>query len=91
MDIVYLNLFFNEKVDRLEDLYEGRIEKEKIVFVGDGINDVLVLVCVDVGIVMGGLGLDVVIEVVDVVFMIDEFSKIFKVIEIVNKINKIVW
>lgn len=65
--------------------------KEKIVFVGDGINDILVLVCVDVGIVMGGLGLDVVIEVVDIVIMIDEFLKIVIVVKIVKCIRSIVW
>ncbi|WP_447513582.1 heavy metal translocating P-type ATPase, partial [Clostridioides difficile] len=43
LDTVYSNLLPNEKVDRLEDLYEGRTEKEKIAFVGDGINDAPVL------------------------------------------------
>lgn len=65
--------------------------KEKIVFVGDGINDMLVLVRVDVGIVMGGFGFDVVIEVVDIVIMIDELLKIIMVIRIVKRIRRIVW
>lgn len=60
--------------------------KVKLVFVGDGINDVFVIVWVDVGIVMGGLGFDVVIEIVDVVLMIDVFLKVVEVIYVVCKI-----
>ncbi|VIG03414.1 K/Mg/Cd/Cu/Zn/Na/Ca/Na/H-transporting P-type ATPase [Clostridioides difficile] len=91
LDTVYSNLLPNEKVDRLEDLYEGRSEKEKIAFVGDGINDAPVLARADVGIAMGGLGSDAAIEAADVVLMTDEPSKISKAIEIANKTNKIVW
>ncbi|EJX2683024.1 cadmium-translocating P-type ATPase [Clostridioides difficile] len=91
LDTVYSNLLPNEKVDRLEDLYEGRTEKEKIAFVGDGINDAPVLARADVGIAMGGLGSDAAIEAADVVLMTDEPSKISKAIEIANKTNKIVW
>ena len=85
LDTVYSNLLPNEKVDRLEDLYEGRTEKEKIAFVGDGINDAPVLARADVGIAMGGLGSDAAIEAADVVLMTDEPSKISKAIEIANK------
>lgn len=60
-------------------------------FVGDGINDILVLVRVDIGIVMGGFGVDVVIDVVDVVIMNDEFFKIGIVVFVVKRIRKIVW
>ncbi|HID1129696.1 TPA: heavy metal translocating P-type ATPase [Clostridioides difficile] len=91
LDTVYSNLLPNEKVDRLEDLYEGRTEKEKIAFVGDGINDAPVLARADVGIAMGGLGSDAAIEAADVVLMTDEPNKISKAIEIANKTNKIVW
>lgn len=91
LDTVYSNLLPNEKVDRLESLYEGRTEKEKIAFVGDGINDAPVLARADVGIAMGGLGSDAAIEAADVVLMTDEPSKISKAIEIANKTNKIVW
>ena len=87
MDTVYSNLLPNEKVDRLEDLYEGRTEKEKIAFVGDGINDAPVLARADVGIAMGGLGSDAAIEAADVVLMTDEPNKISKAIEIANKTN----
>lgn len=91
LDEVYLELFLIDKVDILERFENEEVDKGKLVFVGDGINDVFVLVRVDIGIVMGGLGLDVVIEVVDIVLMIDEFFKIVKVIDILSFIKKIVW
>ncbi|RDY22578.1 cadmium-translocating P-type ATPase [Romboutsia maritimum] len=90
IDKVYANLLPNEKVNKLEELYEGRTEKEKVIFVGDGINDAPVLARADVGIAMGGLGSDAAIEAADVVLMTDEPSKIAKSIEIATKTNKIV-
>ncbi|RDY25819.1 cadmium-translocating P-type ATPase [Romboutsia weinsteinii] len=91
IDKVYANLLPNEKVDKLEEIYKGRTEKEKVIFVGDGINDAPVLARADVGIAMGGLGSDAAIEAADVVLMTDEPSKISKAIEIASKTNKIVW
>lgn len=91
VDKVYSNLLPNEKVEKLEEIYEGKSEKEKVVFVGDGINDAPVLARADVGIAMGGLGSDAAIEAADVVLMTDEPSKISKAIEIASKTNKIVW
>ncbi|MEG1131552.1 MAG: heavy metal translocating P-type ATPase [Romboutsia sp.] len=91
LDKVYANLLPTDKVNKLEDLYEGRNEKEKIAFVGDGINDAPVLARADVGIAMGGLGSDAAIEAADVVLMTDEPSNIVKAIEISKKTNKIVW
>ena len=91
VDKVYSNLLPNEKVDKLEKIYEGKSEKEKVIFVGDGINDAPVLARADIGIAMGGLGSDAAIEAADVVLMTDEPSKISKAIEIANKTNKIVW
>lgn len=91
VDKVYANLLPNEKVDKLEEIYAGRSEKEKVVFVGDGINDAPVLARADVGIAMGGLGSDAAIEAADVVLMTDEPSKISKAIDIAKKTNKIVW
>lgn len=91
LDKVYSNLLPNEKVDKLEEIYKGRTEKEKVIFVGDGINDAPVLARADVGIAMGGLGSDAAIEAADVVLMTDEPSKISKAIEIATKTNKIVW
>lgn len=91
LDKVYSNLLPNEKVDKLEEIYKEKTEKEKIIFVGDGINDAPVLARADVGIAMGGLGSDAAIEAADVVLMTDEPSKISKAIEIASKTNKIVW
>ena len=91
LDKVFSNLLPNEKVEKIEELYVGRENKEKIAFVGDGINDAPVLARVDVGIAMGGLGSDAAIEAADVVIMTDEPSKIAKGIQISKKTNKIVW
>lgn len=91
VDKVYSNLLPNEKVDKLEEIYKGKSEKEKVIFVGDGINDAPVLARSDIGIAMGGLGSDAAIEAADVVLMTDEPSKIVKAIEISGKTNRIVW
>ncbi|MEG1312063.1 MAG: heavy metal translocating P-type ATPase [Romboutsia sp.] len=91
VDKVYANLLPDEKVDRLEEIYNNKKEKEKVMFVGDGINDAPVLARADIGIAMGGLGSDAAIEAADVVLMTDELSKISKAIEISSKTNKIVW
>jgi len=91
LDKVYSNLLPDEKVEKLEEIYKGRAEKERVAFVGDGINDAPVLARADVGIAMGGLGSDAAIEAADVVLMNDEPSKISTAIEIANKTNKIVW
>ncbi|WP_455538824.1 heavy metal translocating P-type ATPase [Terrisporobacter sp.] len=91
LDKVFSNLLPNEKVEKIEELYVNRNEKEKIAFVGDGINDAPVLARVDVGIAMGGLGSDAAIEAADVVIMTDEPSKISEGIKISKKTYKIVW
>ena len=91
LDKVFSNLLPNEKVEKIEELYKNRIEKEKIAFVGDGINDAPVLARVDVGIAMGGLGSDAAIEAADVVIMTDEPSKVAQGIKISKKTYKIVW
>ncbi len=91
IDKVYSNLLPHEKVEKLELLYKGKSAKQKIIFVGDGINDAPVLARADVGIAMGGLGSDAAIEAADVVLMTDEPNKIAKAIDISNKTNKIVW
>lgn len=91
VDRVYSNLLPNEKVEKIESIYEGRNDKEKIAFVGDGINDAPVLARVDVGIAMGGLGSDAAIEAADIVIMTDEPSKIAEGIKISKKTYKIVW
>ena len=91
LDKVFSNLLPNEKVEKIEELYLSRSEKEKIAFVGDGINDAPVLARVDVGIAMGGLGSDAAIEAADIVIMTDEPSKIAEGIKISKKTYKIVW
>ena len=91
VDKVYSNLLPNEKVEKLEEIYNGKSEKEKVIFVGDGINDAPVLARADVGIAMGGLGSDAAIEAADVVLMTDEPSKIATAIDIAKRTNKIVW
>ena len=91
IDKVYSNLLPNEKVDILEEIFKEKLQKEKVAFVGDGINDAPVLARADVGIAMGALGSDAAIEAADVVLMTDEPSKIAKAIEIARKTNKIVW
>ncbi|MEW9077173.1 heavy metal translocating P-type ATPase [Terrisporobacter glycolicus] len=90
IDKVYANLLPNEKVDRLEEIFENKGEKEKVAFVGDGINDAPVLARADVGIAMGALGSDAAIEAADIVLMTDEPSKIATSIEIARKTNRIV-
>lgn len=91
LDKVFSNLLPGEKVEKIEEMYKGRQDKEKIAFVGDGINDAPVLARVDVGIAMGGLGSDAAIEAADIVIMTDEPSKIAEGIRISKKTNKIVW
>ena len=91
IDRVYSNLLPTDKVEKLESLYNGKLENQKIAFVGDGINDAPVLARADVGIAMGGLGSDAAIEAADVVLMTDEPINIVKAIQIAKKTNKIVW
>ncbi len=91
VDKVYSNLLPGDKVEKLEEIYKGKSEKEKVIFVGDGINDAPVLARADVGIAMGALGSDAAIEAADVVLMTDEPIKIAKAIKIASKTNKIVW
>ena len=91
LDKVYSNLLPDEKVEKIEEIYQGRTEKQKVAFVGDGINDAPVLARADVGIAMGGLGSDAAIEAADVVIMNDEPSQIAKAIAISKKTSRIVW
>ena len=94
-DVLYephLALYSGPKgIDHIEEIFKNKLSKEKVAFVGDGINDAPVLARADVGIAMGALGSDAAIEAADVVLMTDEPSKIAKAIEIARKTNKIVW
>lgn len=91
IDQVYSELLPNEKVDKFEVLYNTKSPKEKILYVGDGVNDAPVLARADVGAAMGGLGSDAAIEASDVVIMTDEPSKIATAIRIARKTQFIVW
>ena len=90
IDTVYTELLPNDKAKKLEEIMTQKNEKEKIVFVGDGINDSPVLALADIGIAMGGAGSDSAIEAADIVIMTDEPSKIVKAIDISRKTLKIV-
>lgn len=79
---VYSELMPQDKVSLLEEFRENQMEGEKLVFVGDGINDAPVLTLADIGIAMGGLGADAALEAADIILMEDEPSKIINAIRI---------
>lgn len=89
-DEVYSELLPADKVSQVERLLADKGEKEKLAFVGDGINDAPVLSRADVGIAMGALGSDAAIEAADIVLMDDDPMKISKVIKISSKCLRIV-
>ncbi|MCJ8014781.1 cadmium-translocating P-type ATPase [Paenibacillus sp. KQZ6P-2] len=91
LDEVHAELLPQNKVEEIEKLESKKSPKEKIVFVGDGINDTPVLARADVGMAMGGLGSDAAIEAADVVIMTDEPSKIASAIHIAQRTRSIVW
>lgn len=80
-----------DKVSRVEELLAGKRGKEKLAFVGDGINDAPVLSRADIGIAMGALGSDAAIEAADIVLMDDDPLKIAKAIKISRKCIRIVY
>lgn len=89
-DEVYSELLPADKVSQVERLLADKGEKEKLAFVGDGINDAPVLSRADIGIAMGALGSDAAIEAADIVLMDDDPMKISKAIKISSKCLKIV-
>jgi len=91
LDEVHAELLPQQKVDEIEKLEKQKSPKEKIVFVGDGINDTPVLARADVGVAMGGLGSDAAIEAADIVIMTDEPSKLPAAIRIAKRTRRIVW
>lgn len=91
IDEVYSDLLPAMKVEKVENLIAQKSEKDKLVFVGDGINDAPVLSRADVGIAMGALGSDAAIEAADVVLMDDDPLKIVKAIKIAKKCLSIVY
>ena len=88
---VYSELLPADKVSRIEELLNQKSEKDKLAFVGDGINDAPVLSRADIGIAMGALGSDAAIEAADIVLMDDDPLKISKAIKIARKCIRIVY
>ena len=91
IDEVYSELLPADKVTKVEELLSTKGQKEKLAFVGDGINDAPVLSRADIGIAMGALGSDAAIEAADVVLMDDDPLKISKAIRISRKCLRIVY
>ena len=88
---VYSELLPADKVSKVEELLHQKSEKDKLAFVGDGINDAPVLSRADIGIAMGALGSDAAIEAADIVLMDDDPLKISKAIKIARKCIRIVY
>ncbi|MDO4306238.1 MAG: heavy metal translocating P-type ATPase [Eubacteriales bacterium] len=91
VDQVYSELLPADKVSKVEELLLAKGNKEKLAFVGDGINDAPVLSRADIGIAMGALGSDAAIEAADIVLMDDDPLKISKAIKIARKCMRIVY
>lgn len=91
IDVVYSELLPEDKVTKVEELLESKSPKEKLAFVGDGINDAPVLSRADIGIAMGAMGSDAAIEAADIVLMDDNPLKISKAINISRKCLRIVY
>ena len=90
LDGYYSELLPQDKVKIVEDLIKEKSNEDKLLFIGDGINDAPVLALSDIGVAMGGIGSDAAIEAADVVIMTDEISKIADAIDISKKTMKIV-
>ncbi|KUG25562.1 lead, cadmium, zinc and mercury transporting atpase [hydrocarbon metagenome] len=86
----YYELLPENKVEQIEKLLSSG-SKNKVAFVGDGINDAPVIARADVGIAMGALGSDAAIETADVVLMTDSPMQVVKAIEVAKRTRKIVW
>ncbi|MGG0941423.1 heavy metal translocating P-type ATPase [Bacillus subtilis] len=91
IDEVYAELLPQDKVAQVEALGDKLSPNEKLIFVGDGINDTPVLARADIGIAMGGLGSDAAVEAADIVLMTDQPSKIAEAIRIAKRTRRIVW
>ncbi|MDY5576546.1 MAG: heavy metal translocating P-type ATPase [Lachnospiraceae bacterium] len=91
VDEVHSELLPGDKVQRVEALLEKKMPKEKLAFVGDGINDAPVLSRADIGIAMGAMGSDAAIEAADIVLMDDDPAKIALAMKISRKTLRIVY
>lgn len=90
IDEVHAELLPADKVAQVERLLREKPKKEKLAFVGDGINDAPVLTRADIGIAMGSMGSDAAIEAADVVLMDDDVRKIASIVRISRKTLSIV-
>lgn len=90
IDEVHSELLPGDKVAQVEALLKAQAEKEKLAFVGDGINDAPVLTRADIGIAMGSMGSDAAIEAADIVLMDDDVKKIASIVKIARKTLRIV-
>jgi len=86
----YYELYPQDKVAHIEDLMKKKNPKDKVAFVGDGINDAPVLARADVGIAMGALGSDAAIETADIVLMNDSPSSVLTAINVAKRTRKII-
>ena len=91
IDEIYAELLPQDKVEKMEEIMALKNKKEKVAFVGDGINDTPVLARSDIGIAMGGLGSDAAIEAADIVIMDDKPSKIGTAMQVAKDTRQIVW
>lgn len=90
IDEVHAELLPGDKVAQVEQLLTKQVEKEKLAFVGDGINDAPVLTRADIGFAMGSMGSDAAIEAADIVLMDDDVRKIAAIVRIARKTLTIV-
>lgn len=90
IDEVHAELLPGDKVAQVEQLLTKQVEKEKLAFVGDGINDAPVLTRADIGFAMGSMGSDAAIEAADIVLMDDDVRKIASIVRIARKTLTIV-
>ncbi|GAB6100580.1 heavy metal translocating P-type ATPase [Halanaerocella petrolearia] len=91
LDKYYAELLPDDKVEQVEELIRDREENDKLIFVGDGINDAPVLARSDIGVAMGGLGSDAAIEAADVVLMKDKPSNLVDAINVAKFTRNVVW
>lgn len=88
----HAHLLPQDKLERVEEILAAREEsKQKLAFVGDGINDAPVLSRADIGIAMGAMGSDAAIEAADIVLMDDSLAALPKAVSIAKRTNRIVW
>jgi len=91
LDEYMAELLPEDKVEVIERIISQSRKENKVIFIGDGINDAPVIARADVGIAMGGLGSDAAIETADIVIMNDSPLKIAEAIKVARKTHRIVW